>query len=616
MTKSASDGEEPCGFPGDTGDDCESSQQAMHKRKMHFSQSSHHRPHPFRADGVRGKTFRRHTDGPRKSFYSSRARYQDLRCDMPPNCHFGDRPPRDFSPRSQQSQLQQSQCNWYKVTIVGAQKLSKDFVIDQLQNFIAPVSFVPIMYRTSELDANFFVEDHQAALKIANSSRKIKINGDFQMQIKVKPGKPHFCINDEMKEKLKLVLEKRFSKETNSLSLSNFHSDVDLAVDFWCPLHTQTIFSAVMEMLDLQLQSLIALNLDSNSLKSVNNLSIFCDKLPNLKILHLGDNWIRHLRCLESIKSLDLEELKLAGNPLCRSYQNKFSDFCYDVKKIFPKLLVLDGRPVTPAIQFDVKDEKRELPATQKIFVVEPSAQEVAVQFLQQYFNIFDSENRSLLVDAYHKDACFSISTTVSQKSVSFRPHLTDNRNLIEISNLNQRRKLLKNGKEPVVAFLLKFPKTEHNLGSISLDLSLATDGMVLLTVTGFFNEFCTQENVEILRYFNRTFTIVPEGTGFCITNEQLHISNPTLNQTEKLKSAEQRTLLELSTGTSMAEGRKQLSEEVKHRMAVSLSAQTNMNIEWSSKCLEEMAWNFDNALAAFRVAFELGKIPSTAFER
>jgi nuclear RNA export factor len=138
----------------------------------------------------------------------------------------------------------------------------------------------------------------------------------------------------------------------------------------------------------------------------------------------------------------------------------------------------------------------------------------------------------------------------------------------------------------------------------------------MLISVTGLFKEFYNKDNKEQLRYFNRTFIIIPEGVGFCISNEQLHISNPTINQEKQFSSIP--LIIQPTAGPSAtsAVSSVTLTEEVKQQMTITLSQQTNMNIEWSLKCLEEVQWNFENARAAFQEAFELGKIPPTAFTK
>lgn len=57
------------------------------------------------------------------------------------------------------------------------------------------------------------------------------------------------------------------------------------------------------------------------------------------------------------------------------------------------------------------------MPSSQRMFVTNAKAQEIASQFLQQYFLIFDSENRQPLLDAYAEHACFSMTVSYSQNS-------------------------------------------------------------------------------------------------------------------------------------------------------------------------------------------------------
>lgn len=55
---------------------------------------------------------------------------------------------------------------------------------------------------------------------------------------------------------------------------------------------------------------------------------------------------------------------------------------------------------------------------------------------------------------------------------------------------------------------------------------------MLVVTITGVFREIHGGSRRPPLRFFCRSLTIVPAGTGFCIINEQLHITNATDAQT------------------------------------------------------------------------------------
>ena len=143
---------------------------------------------------------------------------------------------------------------------------------------------------------------------------------------------------------------------------------------------------------------------------------------------------------------------------------------------------------------------------------------------------------------------------------------------------------------------------------------------MMLTTVTGLFKELDKKE--QPIRYFNRTFIIVPEGSGYCIRNEQLHISQPTDTQLRQLNNQNSETQITnpgshtpSSSGTAKSLS-VQLPEDVKQQMTMTLSQQTNMNLEWSLKCLEEVLWNYDNALSAFQEFYKRGQIPAEAFNK
>lgn len=84
-------------------------------------------------------------------------------------------------------------------------------------------------------------------------------------------------------------------------------------------------------------------------------------------------------------------------------------NFCYIIRK--------DGTELPRPIVFDVIDEAAKVPPSQRMFVADMKAQEIASQFLQQYFTIFDSENRQPLLDAYDEHACFSMTITTSHNN-------------------------------------------------------------------------------------------------------------------------------------------------------------------------------------------------------
>ncbi|OXU19868.1 hypothetical protein TSAR_011956 [Trichomalopsis sarcophagae] len=522
-------------------------------------------------------------------------------------------------------QVTVSDSNWYKIFIPKGQKYTKEFVICSLTSCIAPMTFIPYMYQVVGQDSMFYVEDYRVATQLSDCNNRITTSDGFKMRVQVRPGLPPLEVNEALKERLKQAMAKRYVQESNALDLSKFYQDPELASDYWCPLARPLMLMTVLDIVQEHIPNLEALNLDSNRIYNIEKLSVLATKFEKLKILYIGDNKIKEIHYLNALKNLHLEELRLDGNPVVNKYKNRRDDYISDVRKTFPKLLKLDGMDLPPPIVFDLEDQKVKLPPIQRMFIVQSNAkaQDVATQFLHQYFIVFDSENRQPLLNAYHEHACFSMTVNIQQSSNKYNPYLTESRNLKRVSDGRLRRKLLKMGRLPVVSFISEMPRTKHDLGSFTMDLSLVTDGMMLITVTGLFQEFQTKENKDQLRYFNRTFIIVPEGAGFCISNEQLHIGNPTMVQEKQFNSAAS-TAAQPTPGPSTAvavaatalASAVPLTEEVKNQMTMTLSQQTNMNFEWSFKCLEEVQWHFENARAAFQEAYSLGKIPATAFTK
>lgn len=73
-------------------------------------------------------------------------------------------------------------------------------------------------------------------------------------------------------------------------------------------------------------------------------------------------------------------------------------------------------------ITFEV-EEAISLVPSQGSFLCDPAAANVIRPFLQQYYNLYDSETRAPLLDAYHQDAQFSLAC--SHQSAAANRYIT-----------------------------------------------------------------------------------------------------------------------------------------------------------------------------------------------
>lgn len=151
---------------------------------------------------------------------------------------------------------------------------------------------------------------------------------------------------------------------------------------------------------------------------------------------------------------------------------------------------------------------------------------------------------------------------------------------------------------------------------------------MIVLTVTGLFKERSPNPKEEYARTFQKTMVIVPNNGGFCIKNEMLHINNASYTQarnafktpiaTTPLATSQQSTASSSQMPAIMPIPGQDTNgapdNSVKMQMIQAMSQQTNMNAEWSRKCLEETNWDFQRASFVFGEVFKQNKIPPEAF--
>ena len=134
------------------------------------------------------------------------------------------------------------------------------------------------------------------------------------------------------------------------------------------------------------------------------------------------------------------------------------------------------------------------------------------------------------------------------------------------------------------------------------------------MTVTGLFKEKNSDHRNEFVRTFQKTLVIVPNNGGFCIRNELLHINNASPAQTRNAFNSTIDPQPINSSFQSPTVQQPQPDESNKLKMIEMMSHQSNMNVEWSRKCLEETQWDFNRALYVFQELFKESKIPQEAF--
>lgn len=169
----------------------------------------------------------------------------------------------------------------------------------------------------------------------------------------------------------------------------------------------------------------------------------------------------------------------------------------------------------------------------------------------------------------------------------SLNSFLPFNRNILRNHSTEYKHKLLKHGRLPVVSFLSELPDTQHDLLSFAVDLTLYTPQLIMLIVTGVFKEK-EKDKAGMLRSFQKSLTIVPQGEGFCIKNELMHVANCTIHQIKaafKAPAAEAPPPAAAVAATTVAVAVLP-DATTQMQMVQAMALHSNMNLEWSKKCV------------------------------
>ncbi len=117
-----------------------------------------------------------------------------------------------------------------------------------------------------------------------------------------------------------------------------------------------------------------------------------------------------------------------------------------------PKLMTFDGESSESAAD--------QVPPSVPRMSANPQAEEMATKFLQEYFRLYDGNDRAQLLDAYRDDAVMSMSMELPHQEIrrdyardmnSLNKIKSDSRNLMWKTSEQARNKMLRKGKLNIV---------------------------------------------------------------------------------------------------------------------------------------------------------------------
>ncbi|KAM9180311.1 nuclear RNA export factor 2-like [Dugong dugon] len=529
--------------------------------------------------------------------------------------------------------------SWFKITVPCGRKYNKTWLLDSIQSHCS-VPFTPVDFHYVRTQAQFFVQDVSTASALKNVNYKIRDDENQKIRIFVSHSTVPYSVQNKLKpeqmEQLKLTMNKRYDVFQQALDLQSFRFEPDLVDhDIDMILNRRNCMDATLKIIEENFPELLSLNLSSNKLYQLDGLSDIIQKAPKVKTLNLSDNELKSAWELNKIRELKLEELWLEGNPLCNNFSNQSTYVslhspvsplptctpippspppCHPLPPEPASLIFLpgigshpwgcpglvqgqawestghlDGQQLLPSLTVEIKVADIMTPSKESYRGSE-TLKNLVLQFLQQYYWIYDYGDRQGLLVVYHNEACFSLTIPFNAEDpapISLGKYSKGNRNLKKRKDPVLRVQLLKHTKRDVVNFLSVLPKTQHDLSSFVVDMCVQTEKMLCFSLNGVFKEVEGVCQAHV-RAFTRIFIATPaSNSGLYIVNDQLCVRDASPIETQGAFF----TLVPTDSSSSVPT----LSQEQQEMVQV-FSTQSGMKFEWSLKCLEDNEWNYNRA--------------------
>ncbi|KAM6151564.1 nuclear RNA export factor 2-like [Rhynchocyon petersi] len=329
------------------------------------------------------------------------------------------------------------------VLIPNGRKYGRTWLLSSLSSYCS-VPFTPVDFHYVRMQAQFFVQGASTASALSDINQKICSEDNHKISIYIRPSGVPFSVQDKLKpeqiEQIKLTLYKRYDVSQQALDLRNLRFDPDLnAYNIDVDLNGRNFMSATLDIIAKNFPNTLSLNLSQNKLYHLDSLSNLTRRAPNIKILNLSKNEFQsHLPQLKSaweldkIKGLNLEELWLEGNPLCNDFSDRST--------------------------------------------------------YMRYYMLYDSEDRSCLLDIYHEKAYFSLSFPLKDEN----PSLGNLGRYAKDSNMMKLLKdtvllcqIMKHTRRDIVDCLTLLARTKHDIASILVDVCFQKENMLYFSVNG-----------------------------------------------------------------------------------------------------------------------------------
>ncbi|CAO1415170.1 unnamed protein product [Diamesa tonsa] len=513
-----------------------------------------------------------------------------------------------------------SSTEWHQILIVHKRKCSKKDIIPALHQLVEDEFFFPIAYRYGRDVDKFFVHcQEKAILKFFDNDLTVNVKGN-PLKIEMKLGVSLFR-SGHLKplDKLKEVVRETFKLRTlhgsddvlNFDSFSNHDALKEIIVD----LSNQSCLTLLINVISQKKEiksEIKTLKLARNNIKNLKAFDNFHNM--NFKVLDLTYNKISDIDDFRYLKTNQISEILLDGNPICEDYCDSPSDYVHYIRKFFIHLTVLDYCKLDPLHNL----------VTMKNYLEAPHGHAVVENFVQQFFTTYDSFERGKLKNFYLDKSIFTMSTyyeaTEEDQGIigRVRKYVDFSRNILKRHGLDN----IVIGYNRIEEFFNALPPTAHDLTSFTIDVPLFQQKCIVITVSGVFKEVGNSlVTTDLIMGFSRTFvlTLRDKQQGlfnnafkYCISNEQLSITN--VDSGRKMNSFKHKPATEEDFKKHCKDLLPSEFEERETKLRL-FKGLTGLNAANCEKYMTEQNWELDTALLTFITLMKGQSITANDFD-
>jgi nuclear RNA export factor len=486
---------------------------------------------------------------------------------------------------------------WHKILILRGGLYDKEIILKSILNAVNPADLIPVKYQVLGDDSCFIARNCDRALdQLCKSSLIVQCLDGSPLILSITLA--FASIHDlkiNIQPLLLTVLRKRYNAEKKILILDNFHKDPEIYNTVFCPLSQCKTMIHVLKLSKTVLGPFEYLSLQNNELSQLTVLE--STNIRSIKYLDLRHNNLLQVDELEPLKTLNITELWIDGNPLCENYSSA-SQYVEAVRNYCSHMYKLDGVQVNSA----------GLPLVFKSYIKNWKKRKLVEQFVQHFFTAYDYRDRSVMRGLYHDNALYSLTVGISTSLASKR-YLEffnqENRNLLIFDKNSQQ--CLYYGQEQILNVLKNLPASQHIYNSFCCDLMYSNHDFLTISVDGLFKLYNISSQIYC---FNRTFIISEEEDNeFKIINDQYHVHLP-VHEIDYITYNIENENPPTFKATCF-------SPSEKKNLILTLQESTMMRLDYCEQYLKDTAWDLRRAIINFLHHYKNGQIlPKDAFSK